>query len=329
MDVDGFRMAAASEAVREGVEEVVPQRREADQTENSVHAALRSWNVYFEWNGPGFSGGQIFKEIRTTGVPEMTSSLALGSWQGIEREERYTLLNEGENPLAAAGQKEPSISQPDWRGIGKDTAFYMGYQVVVIGVLFLLPEDVTSWSKDQKRTSLSHWWENVKHPVWDDDKWWINYIGHPYWGSIFYIRGRERGLSEWGSFGYSAFLSALYEFGIEAFFEPPSYQDLIVTPVGGFLIGKYIFEPIRERIKLKPEPAWYDYVTLCLTDPLGAANSFFEWVFGWKSELRLQMRPPASLQQGGSEPPATSLKEQYGRQFHRQAIGLELRIVWD
>jgi hypothetical protein len=39
--------------------------------------------------------------------------------------------------------------------------------------------------------------------------------------------------------------SLLYEFGIEALFERPSYQDLIVTPVGGLLLGALLFEPIR------------------------------------------------------------------------------------
>ena len=329
MDMDGSRMAAASEGIMERVEEVVPQRGEADEAENAAHAAHRSWNVYLEWNEPGCSGGQIFKEMRITGDPEITPSFALGSWQGIKPEKRYTLLNEGEKTLSDAAQKERSEPQRDWRGIGRDTAFFMGYQVVFAGILYLLPESVTKWDDDQKKATVNKWAENVKNPVWDEDKWWINYLWHPYFGATYYIRARERGFGEFGSFGYSALLSALYEFGIEAFFEPPSYQDLIVTPVGGFLVGKYVFEPIRERIKLKPEPQWYDHAGLILTDPLGAVNSFFEWLFGWQSELRLQMRPPASLQHGGSDPPATSLKEQYGRQFHHQAVGLELKIVWD
>jgi hypothetical protein len=82
------------------------------------HAAHRSWNVYFEWNEPDFSGGQIFKEMRTTKDPKMTPSLALGSWQGIEPEERYTLLNGGASPSSQGERKEPGETLPDWRGIG-------------------------------------------------------------------------------------------------------------------------------------------------------------------------------------------------------------------
>jgi hypothetical protein len=51
-----------------------------------------------------------------------------------------------------------------------------------------------------------------------------------------------------GSHGLWLYLrhtETLYEFGIEALFERPSYQDLIVTPVGGLLLGALLFEPIR------------------------------------------------------------------------------------
>src|SRR5688500_2383337 len=40
-----------------------------------------------------------------------------------------------------------------------------------------------------------------------------------------------------------------YEYGIEALFERPSYQDLIVTPVGGLLLGAWLFDPIRDHIR--------------------------------------------------------------------------------
>jgi hypothetical protein len=56
-------------------------------------------------------------------------------------------------------------------------------------------------------------------------------------------------------------LSGLYEFGLEALFERPSYQDLTVTPMAGALLGVLLFEPIREHMRGKPERQWYDRVT--------------------------------------------------------------------
>jgi hypothetical protein len=180
----------------------------------------------------------------------------------------------------------------DWRGLRRDTAFFLGYQVIAAGIWFLTPESVSQWSDDQRKTSLQKWWENVRHPQWDPDTWYVNYLGHPYFGAIGYIRARERHFGAFGGFWYAALLSGLYEFGIEAMFERPSYQDLIVTPVGGLLIGALLFEPIRERILRKPELRWYDHIPLALTDPLGVSNSIVERLWGIETDIRVQLRLP-------------------------------------
>ena len=126
-----------------------------------------------------------------------------------------------------------------WCAIGEDSGgirrFLWGMRRWRQGsYLYVLPEDVTKWTVEQRRTSLQGWWENVRHPMWDDDHWYVNYLGHPYFGAIAYIRAGERRFGAFGGFWYAALLSGLYEFGIEALFERPSYQDLIVTPVGGW-----------------------------------------------------------------------------------------------
>ncbi|HWR89315.1 MAG TPA: DUF3943 domain-containing protein [Dissulfurispiraceae bacterium] len=182
----------------------------------------------------------------------------------------------------------------DWAGIGRDTAYFLGYQFVVVGILYVLPESVTQWSKDEKQSyDIERWFNNVRNPVWDEDKWYLNYVVHPYWGATYYIRARERGFDKGASFLYSAFLSALFEFGVEALFEPPSYQDLIVTPVAGSLIGMYVFEPLRERIKAKgPQLEWYQRMALVLTDPLGALSKVTDRLLGVESSVRITNPAP-------------------------------------
>jgi len=327
MDGEGFRPAMASEGVMERVEEVGPHRREADQRENAAHAAPRSWNVCLEWNGPGCTGEQILKEMRITGDPKRYPSLALGSWQGLGSEERYTLLNEGEKTLSETGPEERNEPQRDWRGIGIDTAFFVGYQAVISGILYLMPESMTGWTKEDKKATVNKWSQNVTELVWDTDDFWLNYIAHPYWGATYYIRARERGFGTFGSFWYSALLSALYEFGIECFFEKPSYQDLIFTPVGGTLIGKFIFEPVRESIKAKPELKWYDHTGLFLTDPLGAVNSLFARVLGVESDLRVQFHSPPRKNTAAG--PADGSPEWREVRFSRpDAVSIHLQVEW-
>jgi hypothetical protein len=108
----------------------------------------------------------------------------------------------------------------------------------------------------------------------------VNYIGHPYFGATYFIRARERGFDRIDSFLYAAVASAIYEFGVEAIFERPSFQDLIVTPVGGALLGGFVFEPFRNWIKRKPELKWYDHVGLIVTDPIGALNYLADSLLG-------------------------------------------------
>jgi hypothetical protein len=185
------------------------------------------------------------------------------------------LETQGEN---CVGETEDTR---DWPGLKRDTAYFFGYQFLMLGLIYVLPEDVGKWRK-KRLTGYDPdlWIHNVTHPVWDKDLWWINYLNHPYWGATFYVRARERGFSQLESTLFSAFLSAGWEFGPEAIFEPPSYQDLIVTPAIGSMVG-VCFEVLRDRIKAKgPEKKWYDEIALVLTDPLGALNKLTDRLLG-------------------------------------------------
>jgi len=53
---------------------------------------------------------------------------------------------------------------------------------------------------------------------------------------------RKSGYRQWDSFMYSALMSTFYwEYGIEAFAEIPSIQDLVITPVLGWVYGEWAF----------------------------------------------------------------------------------------
>jgi Domain of unknown function (DUF3943) len=180
-----------------------------------------------------------------------------------------------------------TLEPRDWVGLARDTAFLLGYQIVGAGILYLVPESVSNWSEANKDASAEKWWDHVRNPEWDEDDWPVNYIGHSYFGATYYIRARERGFDRVDSFLYSALASAAYEFGVEAFFERPSYQDLIVTPIGGALLGGFVFEPLRNWVKHKSELKWYDHAILIATDPIGALNYVAESLLGIKSDIRV------------------------------------------
>ena len=117
--------------------------------------------------------------------------------------------------------------------------------VISFGVLWAMPESVTNWDKDKMlEDGLGPKWnENVlSGPVVDEDGVIINYVIHPWFGAIYYMSARGSGFKAWESFAFSAFMSTVFwEYGTEAFAEVPSWQDLVITPVGGSLIGEGFF----------------------------------------------------------------------------------------
>ncbi|WP_064609440.1 DUF3943 domain-containing protein [Photobacterium sp. J15] len=158
------------------------------------------------------------------------------------------------------------------------------YGVGVAGFIALLPEDVSNWDKSDDRL-LEKWWDNVTEgPVWDRDIWYINYLGHPYFGGVYYQVARKSGYRQWDSFVYSFLMSTFYwEYGLEAFAEVPSIQDIVVTPVLGWVYGEWAFNKEREII-LSGGKVWGSSVlgdtALFFLDPVDSIGRGVNNLFG-------------------------------------------------
>ena len=123
----------------------------------------------------------------------------------------------------------------------RQTRNFAGLGVAAMGLLFMLPESVTNWNMDelQEKSLGERWKEKVSEgPVIDKDDWMINYIGHPLSGAAYYTVARHSGAGIMKSFGYSVLMSTFFwEYGLEAFAEVLSLQDLIITPLIGSLMA--------------------------------------------------------------------------------------------
>jgi len=170
------------------------------------------------------------------------------------------------------------------RGLARDTGYLIGYQFIGFLVLYVMPESVSNWSQeDKEHYDFRKWMHNVTHPSVDEDKWWINYILHPYWGSAYFLDARGRGFGRWGSFWYSFLCSNLYEFGTEAFAEEASVQDIFVTPIAGSLLGMMLEGPWRDLVVKGKSRSSGDTALLYLIDPLGQVNRHVDRLFGFES----------------------------------------------
>lgn len=119
-----------------------------------------------------------------------------------------------------------------------------GVSVAAFGALLLLPEDITGWSADDRSwNGVRDEWNDFKRhvtrlPVWDNDSFFFNYIGHPYVGMHTYLMERNYGMSPLRSFLFSTAASFAFEYVVEAWAEPPSAQDLLTTSPIGSILGE-------------------------------------------------------------------------------------------
>lgn len=155
------------------------------------------------------------------------------------------------------------------------TKSVMAWGFGVAGVILMLPSDISKWDKDEG--ALNKWTDNVKEgPTWDRDVGWINWLGHPYFGGVYYQVARKSGYRQWDAFVYSTLMSTFYwEYGIESFAEVPSIQDLVVTPVLGWAYGEWAYQTemsIRNQGGKVFGSRQLGAISLALLDPIDAAG---------------------------------------------------------
>ncbi len=165
------------------------------------------------------------------------------------------------------------------------TKTIFGLGLGVAGFIALLPEDISNWHRSKDNSLAQKWWNNVKEgPYWDRDKHYINYIGHPYFGGVYYQIARKSGYRQWDAFIYSSLMSTFYwEYGVEAFAEVPSVQDLVVTPVAGWVFGEWMFhqeQAIRSQGGTAMDSEFLGDLALFFLDPVDSIgrgiNSLFD-----------------------------------------------------
>ncbi|HEX5787551.1 MAG TPA: DUF3943 domain-containing protein [Woeseiaceae bacterium] len=217
------------------------------------------------------------------------------------------------------------VQTKDAAGLRRDTAYFMGYQFAAVAILYMMPESVTNWSEEDKSDySMSKWWNNVTSPQMDSDDFYLNWIIHPYWGGSYFVRARERGYSNTESFWYAVLLSTMFEYGAEALAEEPSYQDLVITPVLGSLVGVWFMDVrdgVRERTEARGHRSTGDQWIWVLTDPLGALNRQVDRLFG--RDVDAAFAPFVAV------PPASA--DPWARPYaadDEPAVGLNLTLAW-
>lgn len=174
-------------------------------------------------------------------------------------------------------------SLPQWHRMWVNTAVLGSAFVSTLLVLECLPEDATTWNRAaiQEVPPFTRWYKNVfkRGPEWDHDNPIFNYVLHPYAGAAYFMSARSCGFNFWQSMFYSFCISSFgWEFGIEAFMERPSYQDLVITPVVGSVIGELFYKTKRKIVENNYHLAGSKFlgnVVVFLIDPVNEVIDLF------------------------------------------------------
>jgi len=122
-------------------------------------------------------------------------------------------------------------------------------------------------------------------PVWDSDHWSWNYEVHPIMGSFSYLAYRNRQAPWYEAFAGSAVNSAIYEYLIAGGTQQPSYNDMIVTPILGSLLGEGIYQFKKWVLRDHHLKTW-EKIAITITDPFEA----FYYGFDYKKIIRAKYR---------------------------------------
>lgn len=142
-------------------------------------------------------------------------------------------------------------------------------------LLFVLPENISHWDKSHLQLGENYKRAFTRPPVVDEDAWYINYLGHPYQGAYTYNAIRSQGANVWQSSLFCIGHSVMWEYVLEAGFEQPSIQDLVVTPCAGILLGELFH--FATTAMAKNGFKWYEATFVCLVNPMYAINNGFKF----------------------------------------------------
>ena len=106
--------------------------------------------------------------------------------------------------------------------------------------LYILKDDF-DWSSAVKWERYKKTFSSLPKKI-DQDHWSWNFEVHPYMGSQSYLTYRNRGGNWIESFGGAALNSTIYEYVIAGGTQSPSFNDLIVTPIAGSILGEGLYQ---------------------------------------------------------------------------------------
>lgn len=162
------------------------------------------------------------------------------------------------------------------RKLVRGSLFIFGMEGLGFAGLAALNPKISGWASgsfDNYRGDMQRAFTSP--PVFDQDKWYFNYIGHPYAGAAYYNAVRSQNAKIWQSSVFCLAHVLLWEYVIESGLEQPSIQDLIVTPLSGIVLGELVHRGTMAMARNGFK--WYEVAAVVVFNPMFMFNNGFRF----------------------------------------------------
>ena len=140
------------------------------------------------------------------------------------------------------------------------------------------------------------WKENLKNGwEWDTDRFGINFIGHPYSGTMTFNAARSNGYNYWQSIPFAFGGSLMWEYFGEN--TKPSYNDIVNTPINGAFIGE-IFYRLSSNIlddRSVGSQRFFRELAAGLIDPVRGFNRLLQGKTFRKTKKEVYQKEPLNI----------------------------------
>jgi hypothetical protein len=169
--------------------------------------------------------------------------------------------------------------------------------VEVVGI------NVFTWSMDRflfnepfSHIGPSTWKYNIqKGWEWDDDRFGINFLAHPYTGSMYFNAARSQGYSYVQSIPFAATGSLMWEYFGEN--TRPSYNDLINTTFNGAFLGEVFYRVSSNILDDRTHGAErvFREIAAGLVDPVRGLNRLLQGKTFRKTTTEVYQKEPLNV----------------------------------
>jgi len=145
----------------------------------------------------------------------------------------------GFSGAVAPARSGTDVPVPDAWGVEPARGLSLGVATVT-GLLVPWTWNMFVTDKQWSQISPRSWWKgSTQGFAWDDNKFYVNHLRHPYQGSLYFNSARSNGFDYWTGFLYATVGSFVWECCIETHLA--SIPDMFTTALGGAAFGEALY----------------------------------------------------------------------------------------